>query len=588
MDPQEIKQFDSATNQNVSAWLNGPYDLQTKNAIEKMLKEDPQEILDAFYTNLSFGTGGMRGLMGIGTNRVNRYTLRACSQGLANYVNKQPKIFDQHRIFIGYDTRHQSREFAEECAKVLAENDIKVYLFNEIRPTPLVSFGCRYKKCSAAIMLTASHNPPQYHGFKIFWNDGSQVMHPHDQGIINEVRKITDIHQVKSAGDIQHPLIEWVSDEIDQAYLKATSSLQLSPQINSKQGGKLNIVYTSLHGTGITLVPSILNNWGFSNIKLVDRQVLPDGDFPTCPSPNPEEKEALILGTETLLQVNGDLLIATDPDADRVGVVIRHQGKAILIDGNQMACLLLNHVLNNLSVQNRLPKNAAFVKTIVTTDLFEKICQAYNKPCFNVLTGFKYFGEKIRDWENSSLHTYIFGGEDSYGYLYGTLVRDKDAVLCSALICEMALQAKLQNKTLLDCLHEIWHLHGTYIERLLAIQFEDTKSGRDQITKIIDALKKQPPANIGGIDVEVFDNYFTLTRTNFKTGKTEKIELPTSNVFVFHLSDKSKLVIRPSGTEPKIKIYCSAVKKMKNIEEAIEAGEKHVEFLIDSLKKSLH
>lgn len=586
----DIKQFDSVTNRNVNAWLNGAYDEQTKQIIERMLRENPQEVVDAFYTNLSFGTGGMRGIMGVGTNRMNAYTIRACTQGLANYLNKQPKPNnDLHSVLIGYDSRHHSREFAEECAKVFAANQIRVYLYKEIRPTPMVSFGCRYKKCSSAIMLTASHNPPEYNGYKVYWNDGAQVLPPHDQGIVDEVNKITDIHMVKQVPSLEHPLIEWIDGELDQKYLSDIVPLQLYSKDNQVQGKNLKVVYTSLHGTGITMIPEAMKCWGFSNIHLVGPQVIPNGDFPTCKSPNPEEADALKLGIATLKEVQGDVLIATDPDADRVGAVVYHSGEIHRIDGNQMACLMLHHILEALSKQNRLPENAAFVKTIVTSELFQEICKSYQKTCFNVLTGFKYIAEKIREWEQvPDGYKYLFGGEESYGYLYGTLVRDKDAIICSVLICEMALQAKLQGKTLIDKLHEIWKKYGTYIEKLISVKFEDSKAGKDQMNKCMEALQKNPPKKIQDIQVLILEDYFQSKRENFKTGEVEKIDLPKSEVLVFYLEDGTKLVIRPSGTEPKIKIYCGVVRKNFNdIQSAINEGEKHAASLLDALKQDL-
>jgi phosphomannomutase len=565
-----MQQFDPTTNANVNAWLNGPYDLETISAIERMLIENPQEIMDAFYTNLSFGTGGLRGIMGIGTNRINAYTIRACTQGLANYINRQPKKFEHHRVIIGYDSRHHSRQLAEESAKVLAGNNIQVYLFKDIRPTPLVSFGCRYKDCSSAIMLTASHNPPEYNGYKVFWNDGSQVLPPHDQGIIQEVNKIKEIGQVKSVDSLQHPLIEMLDDEIEQAYLQAITDLQLYPEQNQKKGSSLKVVYSSLHGTGIHLIPPALQRWGFSHVDLVKNQVIPDGSFPTCRSPNPEEKEALKLGIEHLVEVNGDLLIATDPDADRVGAAVNHQGQIHLIDGNQMACLLLHHILEGFSSQNRLPKNAAFIKSIVTSELFQAICDAYGSTCINVLTGFKYFAEKIREWEINPVYQFIFGAEESYGYLLGSLVRDKDAIISSNLICEMALHAKLQGKTLIDVLHGFWKKYGTYVEKISSIKFDESKAGKSHMVQWMAALRESPPRKILNIDVLVLEDYSSSMRLNFTTSEKEKILLPKSDVLAFYLADGSKLIIRPSGTEPKIKIYCGVLNGEKHAEQLLE------------------
>lgn len=468
-------------------------------------------------SDLNFGTGGVRGIMGVGANRINRYTIRHYTQALANYLNKQPKTSKELSVIIGYDSRHHSREFAEESAVVLARNHIRVYIYSEMRPTPLVSFGCRYKKCSSAIMITASHNPPQYNGFKVFWNDGSQLSYPHDQGIIDEVKKITDMDRIIYT-DIKSPLIEWIGDEIDAEYLNAIFSMQLYPQDNKNQGHSLKVVYTSLHGTGITLMPKALQSWGFSNREFVKEQIIPDGNFPTCKSPNPEESEALKLGIEMLLKVEGDILIATDPDADRVGLVINHHGNIHTFNGNQIACLLLHHILEALSTQNCLPKNGVFIKTLVTTELFTHICNDYGKECINVLPGFKYVAEKIREWENSSTgYQFIFGGEESYGYLYGTHVRDKDAIICSLLICEMALQAKLQNKTLCDLLHDLWKKYGVYVETLRSIKFEESKIGKEQMSIAIANIQKNFPRKIDEVEVLIFEDYLTSTRIDLRT-----------------------------------------------------------------------
>nr|WP_166154781.1 phospho-sugar mutase [Neochlamydia sp. AcF84] len=585
-----VTQFDAVTNRNINAWLKEGYDEQTKLTIKKLLKEHPEEIADAFSTNLSFGTGGLRGLIGIGTNRINQYTIRACTQGLANYLNKQPTHAAQLSVLIGYDCRHYSREFAEECAKVLAGNNIQVYIYQDIRPTPLVSFGCRYKKCDAAIMLTASHNPAQYNGYKLYGKDGAQVSPPHDQLIVKEINEITALKMIKYEKELNHPLIKWIKDEIDQAYLKAIMPLQLYPEENKKEGSTLKIVYTSLHGTGITVVPTAMKSWGFSTIKLVTKQVTVDGNFPTVKSPNPEEEEALKLGKNTLKHVKGEILIATDPDADRVGIVINHHGHMYSVDGNQLACLLLDHILEALSKQKGLPKNAAFVKTIVTSELFQKICESYGKPCFNVLSGFKYIAEKIHEWESSlPCYQYLFGVEESCGYLYGTLARDKDAVLTSLLICEMALHTKLQGKTLIDKLHELWQKYGTYVEKTFVLKFKDTNAGKGQILRGISALQKNPPQTIGGIEVIRMEDYLTSKRMDLKTGKSEEIFLNKSEFLVFYLADESKLAIRPSGTEPKLKVYCGVRKKnFINVEEAAAEGKKHAQFLLTAFQCQLY
>ncbi|MGZ3634041.1 MAG: phospho-sugar mutase [Parachlamydiaceae bacterium] len=581
--------FDSETQKNLSNWLEGAYDEKTKAEIRKLLKENPKEIADAFYTTLSFGTGGLRGILGVGSNRMNIYTVGACVQGLCDYLAKQPKSQERFSVLIGYDSRRHSREFAEEAARILAANGIKTFLYKNLRPTPLVSFGCRYKHCSAAMMFTASHNPPQYNGCKIYWNDGAQVLPPHDKNIIDEVNKITDIEQIKSVPTLAHPLIEEMDTEVDDVYYETMSKLQNCREDNQSHGGELKIVYTSLHGTGITVAPKTLARWGFTNLHFVDSQIIPDGDFPTAPSPNPEERSALSLGITKLKEINGDILIANDPDADRVGVAVMHHGSVELINGNQMVALLLEHVCEALTRRNKMPANAAFIKTVVTTELFTAITDYYQKPCFNVLPGFKYIAEKIRQWEADPRgRQFVFGGEESYGYLFGTDVRDKDAISISALICEMALQAKLKGKTLIDLLENLYHRYGIYQETLVSLTFPDTKEGKEQMNRSIELLQRRPPQKILDCEVYALEDYRRSVKIDFKTHQTERLAFPKSDVLLFWLNDGSKLVIRPSGTEPKIKIYCGIVhKQFKSIETGIQECQEHAKSLIEALQQIL-
>lgn len=551
-------ELDTQTLKNVNAWLEGSYDDATKAKIRDLQLTNPKELIDAFYTNLEFGTAGLRGIMGVGTNRMNRYTVCAATQGLANYLKTQPG--GNFSVFIGYDSRHDSRLFAEEASKVLAANGIKVYLTKDIRPTPLVSFGCRYKKCSAAIMITASHNPPEYNGYKVYWNDGGQVLPPHDIGIILEAHKIQDYSQVKRLDTLNSPLIEEVSTEVDDAYYAATSAEQLLPAQNKEHGSKLKVVYTSLHGTGITLIREELKRWGFEELILVKEQVTPDGDFPNAPSANPEEKKALDLGIEYLIKYKADLLIANDPDADRVGVVVRHGDEITILNGNQMACILTEHVCHAKKRENKLPKNGAFIKTIVTTEMVQSIADHYSQKLVNVLPGFKYIAEKIREWESSpDGYQYQFGGEESYGYLLGTATRDKDAIICSALICEAALNQKLQNKTLVDALEDLYKKYGNYVESLVSVKYSETKEGKEKMAKAMENLRKAPPTHIGNSQVVIFEDYLTRKHTDLLTGKTSEITLPKSNILLFRLENGTKIVIRPSGTEPKIKLYCGTI-----------------------------
>lgn len=582
-------QLDSNTEDNVNKWLSDEYDAETQLAVQKMLKENPKEIADAFYTQLKFGTGGLRGIMGIGCNRMNRYTVGTATQGLANYINQQPKPIKGHSVFIGYDSRHHSREFAEVSAKILAGNGIEVYLFEDIRPTPLVSFGCRYKKCSAAIVITASHNPPEYNGYKVYWEDGSQLLPPHDRNVITEVKKISGPSQVKSVDALIHPLIHIIGSEVDEAYLNAITPLQNYPEINKSHGNTLQIVYTNIHGSGIKIVPQALRQWGFDTIRFVERQIIADGNFPTVRSPNPEEAAALKMGIEIMLKHCADLLIGTDPDADRVGAAVRHHGEALLLNGNQIACICLQHICEAQSSRNRLDERAAFVKSIVTTELFQVICDAYKRPCYNVLPGFKYYGEKIRIWEQEpDGPIFIFGGEESYGYLYGTQTRDKDAAIGAVLLCEAALKAKLQGLTLIDQLEKIYRTYGYYFDKLMQIQFGESKSERENMEKSMESLLENPPKNIQGIAVHAIEDYKRSVKTYIQTGRTEPIALPKSDVLAFRLEDGSKLTIRPSGTEPKIKIYCEVMdKQFDNLQIAQNRAAKHADTLLKALRDSL-
>lgn len=585
----EILEFDPETKKNLSFWLEGQYDEKTKALIRQMVQDDPKQVIDSFYTTLSFGTGGLRGLMGIGSNRMNVYTVRAATQGLVNYILKQTHQGCEPSVFIGYDSRHHSRIFAEETAKVCAGNGVRVYLFKDIRPTPLVSYGCRYKHCTAAVMITASHNPREYNGYKVYWSDGGQTVPPHDTGIMTEVNKIINPTMVHLAPNLDSPLIEEIDHEVDDAYIKDTSTLQCYSEENRRSGQQLKIVYTSLHGTGITIVPRALKAWGFSQLSYVDSQIIPDGDFPTVKSPNPEIPETMKMGIEKLLKSQADILIATDPDADRVGVAIRQGQEAILLSGNQIVSICLAHICEALTKQNRFPDRAAFVKSIVTTELFQAICDAYQHPCFNVLTGFKYIAEKIHEWEMlPNGYQYIFGGEESYGYLLGSFARDKDAVIASALICEVALQAKLQGKTLYDVLEDIYRRYGVYSEELIAINFGETKEGKEQMANSMSRLRASALQSINHIPVLAVDDYLLSIHSDLETGKISHLSLPKSDVLVYWLQDKSKVIIRPSGTEPKVKLYGGVVEKdFHNLEEGMKSCSQRCDALLQAVKGHL-
>lgn len=584
--PSPATQFDATTQKNMDSWLQGHYDEKTKTEIRKMIEEKPQEAIDAFFTKLEFGTGGLRGIMGVGSNRMNLYTVTTATQGLANYINANVK---NGSVFISYDSRHHSKEFAEASAKVLAANGIKVYITRDLRPTPLVSFGCRFKKCTAAIMVTASHNPPEYNGYKVYWDDGGQVLPPHDKGIIDEVNKISDVDQIKKVDSMENPLIEVIEEDVDEAYLAAIATLQIHPDMNMKKGKELSIVYTSLHGTGITLVPLALRQCGFTNITFVDDQIIPDGDFPTATYPNPEERKALELGIHKLEQINGDLLIATDPDADRVGVAVMHHGKTVLLTGNQMACLSVDFLCRSLLEQGRLSSKGTFVKSIVTSELVQAIATSYKHLCVNVLTGFKYIAEKIREWEkdDSGSRQFIFGAEESYGYLLGTFARDKDAVVSSVLFSEIALWCKVNGKTLVDYLHELYRKHGIYDQKLKSIKFEESKAGKEKMAAGMKRLRDNPPTELAGVPIVKIEDFQTSIETFFgDTSTTGTLSFPKTNMIAFTLKDGSKVTVRPSGTEPKVKIYCEVVvKNYIGVQEGLHEGNKKADAYIAATER---
>lgn len=588
-----VRVIDEQTQKNIESWLQGDYSMEAKNEIRRLQKENPEELIDAFYTTLSFGTGGLRGIMGIGTNRMNSYTVRAATQGLANYILQQKR--KENSVVIGYDNRNHSREFAEEAANVLAANRIKVFLYRALRPVALVSFGVLYKKATAGIMITASHNPPKYNGYKVYWDYGGQILPPHDQGIIEEVSKITSNQQVKTQS-FPHPLIQEVDGEIDAAYLDAIRKWQLHPGDNQTHGKELSIVYTSLHGAGITMVPPALHDWGFTNLTIVKEQENPDGNFPTVKSPNPEEHETLKIGIETLKNVKGDLLLATDPDTDRLGVVVMHGGKPFFFNGNELACILLEHICRGLQASDSLPAKPMFIKTIVTTELFRKIAEHHGGTCLDVLTGFKYIGEKIAAWEEESRahvshHHYIFGGEESYGYLLGTHVRDKDAIISSAAISECAVQLKREGRTLVDFLYEIYGKYGVFREKLLSLTFEG-KEGSEKMKQMMENLRKNPPQTLAGTAVVIMEDYLSHVKLHMKTQNKETLVLPKSDVLRFWLSDGTKIVIRPSGTEPKIKIYCAVQERhhhvdRRDLEKALAGCDRKLDEMLVLLKKML-
>lgn len=540
-------------------WLTSQkVDNDTKDIIKKMLADsDKTELTECFYKDLEFGTGGLRGIMGVGSNRMNRYTIGMATQGLANYLNQ---VFAGEEICaaIAHDSRNNSRFFAETTAAVFSANGIKVYLFESLRPTPELSFAIRELGCKSGVVLTASHNPKEYNGYKAYWDDGAQMVPPHDTNVIKEVEKITSIDDVKF--DANQDLIVSIGKEIDEKYLDTLVNLSLSPDV-IKQQHDIPIVYSSIHGTGITLVPPVLERFGFTNVTVVEEQANPDGNFPTVVYPNPEEAEALSLALKKAKEVGAELVMATDPDADRVGIAAKNSdGEFQLLNGNQTGSLLLYYLARKWKENGKIDGNQFMVKTIVTTDLIAKITSHYGIKLYDTLTGFKYIAEIIREQEGKQ--QFIGGGEESYGYLVGDSVRDKDAVASCAMIAEMAAWVKSQGMTIFEMLQQIHTEFGLFQESLKSIT-KKGKTGAEEINQMMINFRQNPPSSLAGSAVTQLIDYKLGTSKNLITGIDEKIDYPSSNVLQFVTEDESKISIRPSGTEPKIKFYFSVKGEMK-------------------------
>jgi phosphoglucomutase len=535
----------------VETWLNGNYDEQTKSEIRRIREESPGELADAFYRDLEFGTGGLRGVMGVGTNRINRYTIGMATQGFANYLRK---CFPDRevKVAVAHDSRNNSRTFAEITAKVMAANGIRVFLFEKLRPTPELSFAIRHLGCQGGVVCTASHNPREYNGYKAYWSDGGQLVPPHDKNVIGEVEAIASVDEVKWEGGEQR--ITLVGEELDEAYIAMVKDLSVYPEVIDRQRD-LKIVYTPIHGTGIELVPRVLSAFGFANVHLVEEQVEPNGDFPTVVYPNPEESEAMSLGLKKAKSIDADILLGTDPDADRVGIGVKDdRGEWVLLNGNQTAVLAFNYLIEARKSKGLSRPNDMVVKTIVTTDMIDGIAKASGIRCHNVLTGFKWIAELIR--EKEGVENYVIGGEESYGLMIGDRLRDKDAVSAVALLCEMAAYEKDRGRTLYDKLTELYLQHGYYREHLISI----TKKGMDgqqQIADMMERFRKDPPKILNGVPVVRLLDYESREDRDLLTGTVTPISLPKSNVLQFLLKDGGKVSARPSGTEPKIKFYFS-------------------------------
>lgn len=536
--------------QNVQKWLTGNYDEATKNGILELQKNDPDGLADAFYQNLEFGTGGLRGIMGIGTNRINKYTIGMATQGYANYLKKC--FGEDVSVAIAHDCRNNSRTFAEITANVFAANGIKVYLFESLRPTPELSFAIRHYQCKGGVVCTASHNPKEYNGYKAYWDDGAQMVTPHDENVIKEVEKIASVDDVKWSGGEQN--IISIGKETDKLYLEMVKGLSIYPDVCAKQHD-LKIVYTPIHGTGIMLVPDVLKLYGFTNVHIVKEQATPDGNFPTVAYPNPEEKETMSMGLAQAKEIDADILLGTDPDSDRVGIGVKNdKGEWILMNGNQTALLAFNYMIEARKAKGIAAPNDMVIKTIVTTDMIDKIADRNGVACYNVLTGFKWIASLIKEKEGKE--NYIIGGEESFGLMIGDKIRDKDAVSAVALICEMAAYEKNKGRSLFEKLIDLYVDYGFYKENLISIT-KKGMNGAAQIAALMEGYRKNPPLNICGTAVQTLLDYELQIGKNLQTGEEWKINLPKSNVLQFELADGTKISARPSGTEPKIKFYFS-------------------------------
>jgi len=546
--------------ENAKTWLNGNYDAATKETIEKLQKDNPTELEESFYRNLEFGTGGLRGIMGIGTNRMNKYTVGMATQGFANYLKKS--FEGEIKVAIGHDSRNNSRFFAETVANVFAANGIKVYLFEALRPTPELSFAIRTLGCKGGVVCTASHNPKEYNGYKAYWNDGAQLIPPHDKNVIKEVEAISNVNDVKWSGGEANITI--IGKEMDEQYIQMVKSLSIYPEAIAKQHN-LKIVYTPIHGTGIMLVPKVLQTFGFTNVHVVEEQATPDGNFPTVAYPNPEEKETMSIGLQKAKELDADILLGTDPDSDRVGVGIKnHKGEWVLMNGNQTAVLAFAYMIEARKKKGIAQPNDMVISTIVTTEMINEVAKQNDVNCYNVLTGFKWIASLLAEKEGEE--NYIIGGEESFGLMIGDKIRDKDAVSAVALLCEMAAYEKENGSSLFDKLIDMYVQYGFYYEELISIT-KKGMNGQKEIADMMEGYRKTPPTTINGSKVVEILDYEKQIGKDFESGDSWSIDLPKSNVLQFVTEDGSKISARPSGTEPKIKFYFSVKTNLKNKEE---------------------
>ena len=545
--------------ERAKSWLSEKYDTETRKQVQDLIDNNPNELLESFYKTLEFGTGGLRGIMGVGTNRMNTYTVAMATQGFANYIKMMFPNIEQPKVAIAHDCRNNSKEFAKTTADVMSANGIKVYLFNALRPTPELSFAIRELECQAGVVVTASHNPKEYNGYKAYWEDGGQLVSPHDKNVIGEVEKITDISMVKFTPN--ESLIEYLDERFDEIYIDKILGLSLSPELIKKHKD-LRFVYTPIHGTGGQIIPRLFKKAGFNNIDCVEEQMIVDGNFPTVVSPNPEEKAALTMAIEKAKKVNADVVLTTDPDADRVGIAVRdNNGEFVLLNGNQTAALLTYYILGRWNELSKFSGKEYIVKTIVTTELLIDIANKYNVKSFDVLTGFKFIADTIL---NNPEMTFVCGGEESYGFLIGDFVRDKDANSACFMIAEIAAWAVEQNKSLYQILKEIYKEFGFYKEGLISLTKKGI-SGTEEIKNMMRKFREEPPTEILGSRIVEIKDYKIGISKDIISGKETEIKLPKSDVLQFFTEDGTKISVRPSGTEPKIKFYFGIKAELNDI-----------------------
>ncbi|MGN0291150.1 MAG: phospho-sugar mutase [Lachnospiraceae bacterium] len=569
------------------SWLANPYFDEGTKAELKSIEGNEKEIEDRFYTELEFGTAGLRGVIGAGTNRMNIYTVRKATQGLANYIKKVGK--EAQGVAIAYDSRRMSPEFSNEAALCLAANGIKAYIFDSLRPTPELSYAVRKLGCAAGINITASHNPPEYNGYKVYWEDGAQITPPHDKGIMDEVKAVTDFATVKTMAKAEAEsagLYEVIGAEIDDAYIAELKKLVLHQDAIDKVKDELKIVYTPLHGTGNIPVRRVLKELGFKNVYVVPEQELPDGNFPTVSYPNPEAEEAFVLGLKMAKELDADLVLATDPDADRLGVYVKDSktGEYHSLTGNMSGCLIGDYVIGQKKEQQGLPKDGAFIKSIVSTNMADAIAEYYGIQLVEVLTGFKFIGQKILEFETKGSGTYLFGMEESYGCLTGTYARDKDAVVASMTLCEAAAYYKTQGKTLWDAMIDMYEKYGYYKDDVKSITLKGIE-GLEKIQTILETLRKDTPKTIGGYEVLKARDYKKDEIVDLKSGAVTTTGLPSSNVLYYELEEDAWVCVRPSGTEPKVKFYYGV--KGVSLADADEKSESLGKQVLEMIEKML-